>query len=141
MKVLIAQPPNLAEIDAVFPNRGAGVIYAFGQTIYNPGDVTIPNFLFAHEGAHGRRQMSVFGIDLWWRRYLDDADFRYDEEVIGHAAEYLSLTNGENDRNRKARLMISTAGRLLAPFYEYGGKYSHKKAMRDLTHAAHRMGK
>jgi hypothetical protein len=29
MNIVIAQPPNLAEIDRVFPNRGAGVIYAF----------------------------------------------------------------------------------------------------------------
>jgi hypothetical protein len=141
MNVVIAQPPNLAEIDAVFPNRGDGIIYAFGDKIYNPSNATIPRFLLAHEGAHGSRQISVFGVDRWWRQYLDDAEFRYREEVIGHAAEYLSLLNGERDRNRIARLMLSTATRLLAPFYAYGLKRSHKLAVQDLTHTAHRMSR
>ena len=141
VKVIIAEPPNVAEIDKVFPLRGTGIIYAFGDKIYNPAGAKIPPFLFAHEGAHGDRQISIFGIDRWWRQYLDDADFRYHEEVIGHAAEFLSLSQGEYDRNRKARLMLGTAARLLAPFYAYGGKFSHKKAVHDLTHAAHRMSK
>lgn len=141
MKVVIAQPPNLAEIDRVFPDRGKNIIYAFGDKIFNPGGIEIPRFLLAHEGAHGSRQVSVFGVDLWWRQYLDDAEFRYREEVIGHAAEFLSLMNGEKDRNRTARLMLSTATRLLAPFYAYGLVRSNKQAIHDLTQAAHRMSK
>lgn len=142
MNVVIAQPPNLAEIDRVFPNRGPNVIYAFGSDIYNPGGVAIPRMLFAHEGAHGDRQLKLGagGVDKWWRSYLDDAEFRYREEVIGHAAEYVAQMNGQYDRNRNARVMLRTAARLLAPFYAYGVR-SHKQAVHDLRHAVHGMNK
>jgi hypothetical protein len=141
MKILIAQPPNLAEIDRVFPNRGAGVIFAFGDTIYNPSGAKIPRSLLAHEGAHGNRQVSVIGVERWWRMYLDDPEFRYREEVIGHAAEYLAQVNGHYDRNANARLLMTTAVRLLASFYQYGNRYTHKQAVNDLRQEAHRMSK
>jgi len=142
MNVVIAQPPNIAEIDRVFPNRGAGVIYAFGDCIYNPSNANIPRFIAQHEAAHGERQLTIFGVDKWWRQYLDDAEFRYEEEVIGHAAEYLWQINAWNrDRNDKARILASTATRLLAAFYAYPIKRTHKQAADDLTQEAHRMRK
>lgn len=144
MNVVIAQPPNLAEIDRVFPNRGTGVIYAFGDTIYNPSGIKIHRSLFAHEAAHGRRQLNTLaenGVELWWRSYLEDPEFRYREEVIGHAAEIVAQSGGQYDRNRNARLLMTTAVRLLAKFYGYGIKYSHKQAVHDLRHEAHRMSK
>lgn len=145
MNVVIAQPPNLAEIDRVFPTRGAGVIYAWGDTIYNPGGSVVTRSLFAHEAAHGRRQLNTFaenGVERWWRAYLDDPEFRYREEVVGHAAELIAqLGGGQYDRNRRAVLLVRTASRLLAPFYAYGVWRSHKQATHDLTQAAHRMSK
>lgn len=147
MNVVVAQPPMLAEIDKVFPDRGTEVIYAFGRTIYNPCGIQIPRSLMAHEGEHGHRQLHEMnlaadaGVELWWRTYLDDAEFRYREEVIGHAAELVSLTLGSRDRNWNARVLLSTATRLLAPLYAYTGRYSHKKAVHDLKQAAHRMSK
>lgn len=142
MKVLIAQPPNLAEIDRVFPNRGTGIVYAYGDTIYNPSNANIPRFVAIHEAAHGERQLTIFGVDKWWHQYLDDAEFRYQEEVIGHAAEYLWQINAPNrGRNAKIKILASTAVRLLATFYAYPIKRSTKQAVHDLTEAAHRMNK
>jgi hypothetical protein len=143
MKIVIAQPPNLAEIDRVFPNRGQGVVYAFGDTIYNPGNVKIPRSIIAHEAAHGLRQQELGknGVEHWWRSYLDDPEFRYREEVIGHAAEYLAQVNGHYDRNANARLLMTTAVRLLASFYGYGKRFTHKQAVNDLRQEAHRMSK
>ena len=140
MNVVIAQPPNVAEIDRVFPGRGKNVIFAWGDTIYNPGGVHVPRHLQAHEGAHSDRQRTR-GVEAWWRSYLDDPEFRYREEVVGHAAEYLSQAIGQYDRNRHARLLMTTTGRLLAPFYEYGIRRSHKQATHDLLQAAHRLSK
>lgn len=144
MNVVIAQPPNIAEIAAAFPNRGDNVIYAFGDTIYNPGGAKITQSLFAHEGEHGRRQLNTLasdGVAKWWRAYLDDAEFRYREEVAGHAAEYLAQISGQYDRNRRAVLLVKTTSRLLAPFYAYGVRRSHKQAAADITQAAHRMSR
>lgn len=142
MNVVIAQPPNLAEIDRVFPMRGPNVIYAWGDCIYNPGGGVITKSLFAHEGAHGDRQLKLGagGVDKWWRSYLDDAEYRYREEVIGHSAELIAQLGGQYDRNKNARLFMSTAVRLLAKFYQYGVR-SHKQAVHDLRQEVHRMSK
>jgi hypothetical protein len=130
LKIEIAQPPMLEEITKVFPNRPAGVIYAFGDTIYNPGNLPLARPLIAHESVHGKRQMDSGGPDLWWRRYLDDKQFRFDEELRAHVAE--ALTQMPKDRNHRAMLMLMTARRLAAPFYEYGPGITAQYAERRL---------
>ena len=78
MKIVFDFPPIYDDIRAVFPmaDRG-GVIFAWGNKIYNPSRVNIPSQLIAHEAVHGRRQ----GADVrgWWRRYLYEKEFRLAE--------------------------------------------------------------
>lgn len=133
----IAEPPLLEAIAEAFPHRGPGVIYAFGDRIYNPSGQMIPPALIAHELAHCERQRvfrldeSAIGIEQWWRQYLKDPDFRYQEELYGHAAELRTLKT--KDRNRNAQLVMQTTLRLLAPFYEYGKSQRHfADARKDL---------
>ena len=57
MRIEVAKPPNFERILEVFPLAAqAGVIFAFGDVIYNPSGVGIPRALRAHEEAHGLRQ-------------------------------------------------------------------------------------
>lgn len=122
----------LEEIRRAFPNRPPGVIYAFGDIIYNPGGHFLPPAIVAHEAEHGYRQHNGYGPEKWWRKYIDDAAFRYQEELKAHAAEYRAQAGG--DRNRNACLKIATVARLLAPFYEYGSQQpTMREALRDLT--------
>lgn len=134
--MIIAQsdPPNIALIDEVFPNRGPGVMYAYGDTIYNPSGQFIPGALIAHEEAHGVRQVRL-GVDEWWQLYVESPEFRYREELYGHAAELRALRT--KDRNVNTRLLMQTTLRLLAPFYEYGKTQRHfMDAQRDLVKLA-----
>ena len=57
------------------------------------------------------------GADLWWENYIRDAEFRYNEELLAHAAEFKMYRY--EDRNASARLLLTTALRLIAPLYNY----------------------
>lgn len=129
MKIVVADPPNIAQIAEAFPHRPAHVIYAFGDTIYNPGGKWISAALVAHEGEHGIRQADK--IEEWWDRYLKDPEWRYIEEVFGHVAELRQQIRTQHfDRNYRTKLITSTALRLISPMYEY--KVPLAKAVADL---------
>lgn len=120
MKIEIAEPPMIEEIDAAFKSRGQSVLYAWGDTIYNPTGIPIPDFLFAHEAMHGQRQNG--SIETWWRRYIDDVEFRYVEELAAHREEFRVQAARIRDRNVREKLLMHVAARLVAPLYRFSGK-------------------
>jgi hypothetical protein len=123
-------PPNFEQIRAAFPDADKpGVIFAYDGSIYNPSGGLIPPALIAHENVHLGRQISV-GADFWWGEYLRDAEFRYHEELLAHAAEFRMLRY--EDRNQGAALLMRTALRLVAPLYNYVPPVSLQQAMKDL---------
>ena len=136
--IIIGRPPNFELILKAFPDADKpGVIFAYGHDIYNPSGVTIPQALYAHEEVHGRRQLALEGslirtgrIELWWEKYIDDAEFRYREELLAHVAEYRA--QAPKDRNLRSKLLMVTAARLCAPLYNYQPPRSLSVAMRDL---------
>lgn len=114
MDIVIDYPPNFDAIDAAFHVRGKPVLFAWGSRIYNPRGVIIPPELIAHEAVHGRRQ--GHDVEGWWRRYLEDANFRLREEVEAHRAEYQWLLDHAPRRERRAALK-QVAARLSGPLY------------------------
>lgn len=88
MKVLKAYPPNYPQMTRHFPQiKGKpGILFAYGDTIYNPSNVPLQPWIIAHEEVHGLRQVS--DTLAWWDKYLVDAKFRYDEELLAHREEY-----------------------------------------------------
>jgi hypothetical protein len=130
--IIIARPPNFERILAAFPDADKhGVLFAFSDAIYNPSGVTIPHALLAHEGIHLIRQRNGETADTWWEKYLTDDEFRYREELEAHVGEYDSQAPNL-DRNFRAKLLMSTAHRLIAPLYNYRPPRSLQLAMRDL---------
>lgn len=135
MKIEIAKPPNFEQILKVFPKAGDyGVIFAYGDTIFNPSGVEISSPLMAHEQTHGSRQTwEPICPEVWWEQYLTDPEFRYYEELLAHAAEFRVLM--PRDRNLRAQLAINTARRLIAPLYNYGVSKTLVQGVRDLEKA------
>jgi hypothetical protein len=134
MKIEIARPPNFEQILAAFPNADKpGVIFAFGDTIYNPSGIPIPAALLAHETVHCHRQChpGKMSPEIWWTLYIQDNHFRYSEELFAHVAEYKAQKHGL-DGNHKAKLLMATAARLVAPLYNYQPPRSLKQAVFDL---------
>ena len=136
MKIIKDYPPLFDLIDRAFNVKGKPIIYAWGDVIYNPMGASIDEHLQTHEGAHGRRQ----GVDPtdWWLQYIEDEQFRLEEEVIAHAAELGSrFSDAENRHARRAALKL-VARRLASPIY--GKLITPAKARVLLAGAAGAMG-
>jgi|ERR1700722_9399638 len=129
--ILIERPPNFERIVAAFPDAvNPGVMFAYGGHIYSPSGGTIPAALMAHENVHLDNQREHANPDHWWDLYITDSEFRYREELAAHVAEYRVQLPGL-DRNYAAKLLMSTAARLVAPLYAYKGK-GIQQAIKDI---------
>lgn len=116
MKISVEWPPIYDEIATAFDLRGCKPIFAWGDTIYNPHNVPIPPELIAHESVHSQRQ----GGDplSWWKSYITDPQFRLNEELMAHAAEYRYIIDSKkSSRNQRRIVLRHTAQRLAAKLY------------------------
>jgi len=105
-------------------------MFAYDGCIYNPSGQVIPPALIAHEEVHLERQKKESSVDRWWDLYIMNSYYRYNEELLAHVAEF-KMQRGP-DRNQGARLLMSTALRLIAPLYNYQPPRSLQEAMNDL---------
>jgi hypothetical protein len=131
-QIVTDYPPLIDEIDVAFGVRGRhGIIYAWGNRIYNPSSVFVPPQLVVHEVVHCIRQ----GVDItgWWRRYIDEPAFRLAEEIPAHQAEYQWLLEYAPRRERRQALQV-VAARLAGKLY--GGLVTPKRAKELLRAAA-----
>lgn len=129
--IILERPPNFEQIKVAFPKaENPGVLFAYDGNIYNPSGVVVPPALIAHEEVHLHRQRDAGPIE-WWDQYLTDSEFRYNEELLAHVAEFKAQRAG-NDRNFGARLLMHTALRLVAPLYNYQPPRMLQQAIKDL---------
>ena len=130
-KIVVAYPPNIEQITAAFPDATKpGVIFAYGDTIYNPGGQLIVPPLLMHERVHCERQVVPEG---WWELYIRDPEYRYREEMYAHVAEFREQAKYYPDRNLRTRILHQTAQRLIAPLYSYDrSAFTFQKALVDL---------
>lgn len=129
MEIVNSLPPNYTEILAVFPSAANhGVIFTYGDTIFNPSGGSISPELFAHEGLHSGRQGS--DVDRWWAKYLVDTEFRLEEELLGHRAEYRAFIARHKDREQVNQYLQAVAQRLSSPLY--GNIITMNKARKEI---------
>lgn len=132
MEIIIDRPPIYDRAAKVFPLQGRE-IFAWGDKIYNPGGFVIPAWLMAHEKVHANQQMNDdghFGTEAWWEQYLVDVEFRFQEELEAHRAEYRVYCQHNKDRNKKLQYKRAVAKKLAAPLY--GNMITAFDAMRKL---------
>lgn len=116
-EIVIDRPPNFEAIAAVFPGaRGDGIIFAYGTKIFNPSGTPLPPEIIQHELVHCERQVAQ-GVEVWWDQYLIDGDFRYEEELLAHRAEYQTLCARYPERKNRRRALEHVAKKLAAPLY------------------------
>lgn len=89
MKVIKDFPPNFDDICLAIPDvrDKEGVVFTYGDTIYNPYGGDVQDHLDIHESIHYKQQSEI-GIEEWWRRYLTDEKFRLDQEVEAYQEQY-----------------------------------------------------
>lgn len=115
MRVVHDFPPNWDEVNAVFKVAGKPVIFCYGDRIYNPSQIDVTPALYAHELMHSRQQ----GDDPagWWRRYIDDIAFRFEQELAAHQAEYIAAMKSAPNRHARRTYAKAIAQRLAGPLY------------------------
>lgn len=131
MDIIYGQyPPNFEQIAEAFPMaRNTGVVFAYGDEIYVPSGNELSHELKVHEAVHGIRQKEL-GLDLWWKRYIEDEAFRYHEELLAHFAEFRALIAENEARPYRRAVMKHIAKKMAHPVYKYKGGID--KATRDL---------
>lgn len=113
-QIVVGIPPNYAAIKARFPDcERKGVLFTYGETLYNPSGVSIPRELIVHEAVHSLRQREP-GPARWWERYLSESFFMLDEELYAHHAEYKACLKRHGPRPRDLQRI---AERLSGPLY------------------------
>lgn len=103
MKIVREYPPNIDEIRKHF-SINPSVIFTYGDTIYSPNGRKLSVDLISHEEVHEKQQ----GDDPagWWRKYIDDVDFRIQQEAEAYGMQlrvYTELNCIKGSRFREAR--------------------------------------
>lgn len=131
MKIVTARPPNFDKVAAAFKDAARpGVIFCYGDTIYNPSGNKLSDSLIAHENVHSARQGK--DPDGWWGRYIADPQFRFIEELLAHRVEYAVASRGMT-RNQRRQCLRPIARRLSSSLY--GGLVSPDQAKLLILHA------
>lgn len=131
MKIVKGYPPNYANILAAFPAaaRMQGVLFCWGDTIYNPQGVTLYEPVLAHEEVHCRQQGK--NPEVWWHRYIIDPQFRFEQELEAHQREY-EVASLRLTRNQRRQVLRGLAHRLSGALY--GKMVTKDEASRLISH-------
>lgn len=117
-QIIKSLPPNFSDIVKVFPMaRGVNVIFAHYPNIYTRGHGLTPE-LVAHESVHLERQKEM-GVKDWWAKYLSDPQFRYDEELLAHVAEYKHLCTMLSVAAKREKALKHVTNKLASGLYNH----------------------
>lgn len=111
MPIVHEFPPNFELIKGMLPLAGSDHTYCYAGKIYNPSGVELPIDREYHEFIHARQQSAYGDVDLWWSKYLSDAQFRLDQEIEAYGEQYkLAKQSIQDEADRLA--MLSTPKRI-----------------------------
>lgn len=118
MRVLVEKPPIYAEAKKRFEIDDTCTVYAWGDIIYNPAGVEIGRQILVHEETHQIQQANHDGgPEKWWGRYLEDAEFRTEQEIQAYGEQYLYFCTVNGDRNAQFRYSLALGKILASPMY------------------------
>lgn len=134
MKVSNTKPPIYDKAKAAFDFNEKTTIFTYGDTIYNPAGITMTADLFTHEGVHEHQQNALHlhnkaiknGPSRWWKRYLKDPKFRFEQELQAYQAQYAFMKTQIKDRNQLNQYLVELTRELRGPMYgnlRIGGLY------------------
>jgi len=114
IEVVNAYPPNLDIIRNAFPIH-SGVIFTYGGKIYSPDSMVISPELHAHEAIHVKQQGD--DPDVWWDKYIIDVEWRLEQEIEAHRAEWKYVLRNIKNREVRAKYLSVIAARLSGKLY------------------------
>lgn len=85
MKIVKDYPPNIEEIKKYFkitPNT----VFTYGDTLYSPQGIKLPDHLIEHEKVHQKQQGKQPAG--WWNEYIKQSTFRLDQELEAYRKQF-----------------------------------------------------
>lgn len=131
MKEIYEYPPNIDAIRAVLDIPPNGVVFTYGDILFNPDRGYIDGSLWAHEETHARQQMQI-GVENWWEEYLTNDDFRLKQELEAYQNQYKHYCSITPNREKRIVFLVRLARDLASPMY--GSTISIKEAMEQIKH-------
>lgn len=119
VKVSTQKPPQWI-LDAVKEQFGvvweSNVIFTYGDIISTyKGEMT--EDLLTHEGHHTVQQENFGGPDKWWREYLANPQFRFNQELECYQRQYKWLKENEPNGMVRAKMLGHYATSLSGEMY------------------------
>jgi hypothetical protein len=129
MNVEFSYPPNIEKIRATFTLH-KGIVFTYGDTIFNPDRSNIDPALACHEATHCRQQGD--DPESWWERYLVDPQWRVLQEIEAYRAQWKQARKMIKDRNIRHKLLMNIARDLSSAIY--GNAISFDAAYKAIKH-------
>ncbi len=114
VKIKNEYPPNIEDIKKHFTLH-KDIVFAYGDTLYNPDNATIDKPMLRHEKTHCKQQGD--NPKEWWDRYLVDVDFRLSQEVEAFQWQYRVAKSEIKDRESLNRYLNCLAKNLSSKLY------------------------
>lgn len=119
-------PPNIEELKKYFPiDESTKPFFSYGEIVYNPFGVDIPDDYLVHESVHAKQQGN--DIEGWWTRYLNDIPFRIEQEVEAYGTQLSWIKN--NDPIYINKRLESFAFALSGELYQAGISFQEAQTM------------
>jgi hypothetical protein len=117
MKIVTERPPNWAKLKEYFEMDDEHTVFTYGDTIYNPGNQHIDEYLHTHEYTHSIQQANEGGPDKWWERFIDSPTFRAEQEAQAYGQQYKHFCQNVADREQRAAFLRHIATDLASGLY------------------------
>lgn len=106
IKISHEKPPIFDTLVERFGIRWENVVITYGDTVHSKEPQ--PDEIIAHEKVHVQQQLAM-GVEEWWRRYLEDPEFRKSQEAPAYQRQWQFIKTHEKNRERafKRKLKIT----------------------------------
>lgn len=107
-------------------NKKFGVQWEDGLAI-TVGDIVYSKFrlnpdVAVHEMVHIEQQKKV-GVEIWWKRYLAERDFRCNQEMEAYHMQASWIKANVGDRNKRFTMLTKICKDLAGPMYGFDISY------------------
>lgn len=125
------QPPVWGTLQERYGVSWNTTVVAYGDTIHS-ARLPLPADIEVHERVHLRQHgYTQAGAAEWWKRYLDDPKFRYEQELEAYRAQYQFLRKTVKDRNALTQKTDKLARCLSGTMY--GNLATYNEALKAIT--------
>jgi len=121
VKISTERPPVWDNACARFKINPDTTIFAYGDTIYNPGNIDIPDDLIAHEMVHLNQQnYNNKDAAIWWGKYLRDSEFCLSQEVEAYGMQYAYVCQHKTSNKQTQFTLLKRYAEILSgPLYNH----------------------